>query len=84
MQRYEKIHEPISTYVFTREGRTKVKAFEWKGRIYKVDQNNLTTKARKGTTPVYLFSVSNESGSYKLRFDTDTLNWWLEEILWED
>ena len=83
-KRYEKIHEPVSTYVFSRQGRTKIKAFEWNGRIYQMTGDNLITRARKGTTPVYLFSVSNNKGAYKLRFDTDTLNWWLEEILWED
>jgi len=84
MNRYEKIHKPISTYVFSRKGLTKIKAFEWDGRIYHITGNNLVTRARKGTIPIYLFSVSNDSGSYKLRFDTDTLSWWLEEILWKD
>ncbi len=84
MSRYEPIHKPISVYIFSRRGRTKVKAFEWEGRIYKILANNLVTKARKGTVPVYLFAVSNENGAYRLRFDTDTLEWWLEEVLWEE
>lgn len=84
MKRYEKIHAPVSTYVFSRAGQTKIKAFEWEGRIYHITNNNLITSALKGTIPVYLFSVSNNKGSYKLRFDSDTLKWWLEEVLWED
>jgi hypothetical protein len=84
MNRYEPIHEQINTYVMTKNGQPIILAFQWKGCAYKITKNNLMTKAKKGNIPVYLFSVSNESGAYKLRFDTDTLHWWLEEILWEE
>lgn len=79
---YEYIHQPINTYIHAQKGKFFIKAFEWEGSTYKITHNNLIAKAKKGTIPVYLFAVSNETAAFKLRFDTDTLNWWLEEITW--
>lgn len=83
MSQYEKVHEPVSTYIFAHKGRFKIKAFKWQGRIYRINSNNLMTMAQKGINTVYLFSVSNESGAFQLRFDTETLKWWLEEVMWD-
>lgn len=83
MYRYEHVHEPINIYFYTKNNKSYIRAFEWQNRIYKISRNNLITKALKGNKPVYLFSVSNDNGAYKLRFDTDSLAWWLEEIYWE-
>lgn len=65
-------------------GKTEIVGFRWQDTLYRMTANNLITRAQKGTIPIYLFSVSNNSGAYQLRFETDTLDWFLEEIIWKD
>ena len=84
MKRYEKVHEKINVLTIYKSGKTKIVGFRWEDDLYKITSNNLTTRAQKGTAPVYLFSISNSKGAYQLRFETDTLDWFLEEIIWED
>jgi len=84
MHRYEKVHKPIDIFFYTCAGKHFIKAFKWQNKTYKITHTNLITKAYKGTYPVYLFSVSNSLGAYKIRLDTNNFNWFLEEIYWED
>ncbi|MBD3280179.1 hypothetical protein GF389_01480 [Candidatus Dojkabacteria bacterium] len=84
MKRYEKVHEKINVLTLYKSQKTRIVGFRWQDRLYKIDGNNLITKAQKGTAPVYLFSVSNKKGAYQLRLETETLAWFLEEIIWED
>ncbi|MBN1331996.1 hypothetical protein JW978_03875 [Candidatus Dojkabacteria bacterium] len=84
MKRYEKVHEPVNVVVVYKAGKTRIEGFKWQNELYRISRNNLLTKAQKGSVPIYLFSVSNDKGAYQLRFETDTLDWFLEEIIWED
>lgn len=84
MRRYEYIHEPVDIWIQFERKKPSIRAFAWKDRLYKITSQNLTTRAKKGNTPVHLFSVSNDKGAFKLRLDSDTLSWWLEEIYWEN
>ena len=96
MSFYEKIQEPISVIaLFEEQHKPSIHKFSWKDRVYKVDEVNLINKMFKGQDVIYMFSVTahqantnpntprNDLGAYKLRFDTSTLGWWLEEIYWE-
>ena len=94
-KRYEKVHEKINVLVIYKSGgqtnmqtihsgMTEVVGFRWQDTLYRIKKNNLITSAQKGSIPIYLFSVSNDAGAYQLRFETDTLSWFLEEIIWED
>jgi len=84
MRRYEYIHDSIDVWVQFEKQKPQIRAFAWKNKLYKITSLNLITKASNGTVPVHLFSVSNNKGAFKIRLDTDTLSWWLEEIYWED
>ena len=45
---------------------------------------HLLMKAGKGRETVWLFSVSTEAAAFKLRFDSDSLEWFLEEMVWDE
>lgn len=79
---YEKVHEKVNVDVHFTKEKPRIHAFIWKNKVHAVSSINLITRARKGQIPVFLFSVSNGNGAYELRFDTDTLQWWLEQIYW--
>lgn len=78
--RYEYIHQPITVKGVFDSKMLKLESFIWNNHIYKVKEHCLISKASKGITPIWLYSVMTDDGSYKLRLDTDTLNWWLEEV----
>lgn len=78
--RYQKIHEPIKVATTSGERGISVRKFKWRDQVYQVTEQTLTAKAMRGADPVWLFSVLTDYGSYKLRLDTSTLHWWLEEI----
>ncbi len=80
---YEKIHQKVEVQVTFLPTHPRIKGFIWKNRQYPVSKINLITRARKGQIPVFLFSVSNDKGAYELRFDTDTLGWFLETVYWK-
>ena len=80
---YEKVHEKIKVRVDFKEQDPDIKGFVWKNKDYSVSRINLITRARKGQIPVFLFSVSNDAGAYELRFDTDTLQWFIEQVYWK-
>lgn len=80
---YEKIHEPIDVRIKTDHGKIFIEEFSWRGKNYIVRENCLTNKAARGRTPVWLFSVATDYGSYQLRLDTDRMSWVLEEVMSE-
>ena len=53
---------------------------KWKNRIYKIDKIGLHYTFREGRALFHIFSVSTNTLAMKLKLDTETLNWKLEEI----
>ena len=60
---------------------TKVKplAFRRNGRLYKIKKLNMVYHLKEGDQTIFRFFVSDEANSYQLRFETETLQWFLEE-----
>lgn len=81
---YDPIHEQISVKVEFNNHDLRIISFDWQGREHLVDKINLITKARKGRELVWVYYVSNSGGAYKLRYDTESVTWWLEEVTWEE
>jgi len=82
---YEEVHEQISvTASFPLKGKPAITSFIWRGKTYKILDVHLVSKARKGRECVWLFNVSTRSSAFKIRLDTDTLTWYLEELSWEE
>lgn len=52
----------------------------WRGRRYRVSQVGLHHTFREGRTLIHIFTVTDGSVSFRLRFDTETLYWKLLEI----
>jgi len=52
----------------------------WNGRSHNITQVGLHHLFREGKTLYHIFSVTAGTMFMKLKFDTDTLSWKLEEI----
>lgn len=82
---YQDIHEKCELTLELVPGkRPRPLNFVWRGRQHLVEEVSLVTKAKKGETPVWMIHVATSSGAYKIRFDTDTLEAWIEQIMWEE
>jgi hypothetical protein len=80
---YDSIHEKIQVTARFQPGkRPDIKSFTWKDKEHVVEQVTLVSKARKGREVVWLFNVATKTAAFKLRFDTDSLTWWLEQHTW--
>ncbi len=73
-------HDPISVLASFRGGEVKPVAFKWGGRDWQVKQVNLVSAARDGRAKLIYFSVSDEANAFKLQFNSETLEWALEEV----
>ena len=81
---YDHIHERINVSAYFEPFKVTITSFEWRDRYYQVKELHLTMKAGHGRDTVWLFSVSTESAAFKLRFDSDSLEWFLEEMVWDE
>ena len=77
-----KISEPVSVNLAydATKNTAYPKAIVWKNRLYAVRKVGLAHKFRKGRTLYHVFSVISGNTFLRLIFDTENLNWRLEEI----
>lgn len=54
-------------------------AFRRAGRLYKNLKLNMVYHLREGEKTIFRFFVSDAANSYQLRFDTETLEWFIED-----
>jgi hypothetical protein len=52
----------------------------WRGRQYKMNKVGLHYMQMEGRTRMHLFSVTDGTSYFKLKFDTETLGWKLLEV----
>ena len=52
---------------------------KWRNRVHKIEKVGLHYTFREGRVLYHIFSVATKTLCMKLRFDTETLNWKLEE-----
>lgn len=82
---YEPIHEKIAVAATFEPGsRPRIHQFVWQNRTYKIIRTTMVNKARRGRESVWLFHVTTETMAFKIRLDTDSLIWWLEELTWDE
>ncbi|MFW5702907.1 MAG: hypothetical protein ACOCXP_02985 [Candidatus Dojkabacteria bacterium] len=48
------------------------------GQVHQVNNSQFAHAIRRGREKVYIFSVLVGANNYRLRFETDTLKWYLE------
>ncbi len=78
----EIINEKVSVItVYDRSRGTVIpQKIKWQGRIYDIGKIGYHHKVKEGNKLFHIFSVCNETIAFKLRLDTDTLQWVLEEV----
>ena len=74
------ILEPINVWVLFKGASIEPWCFFWHSRQIKVDKINLVHSSKEGSNIFYHFSVSSGGNFYRLKFDTDKLNWTLEAV----
>jgi hypothetical protein len=52
----------------------------WQGRTYTFTQLAYHHKQRYGRTVMHIFHLTDGSKDFRLRFDTEDLTWFLEEV----
>lgn len=52
----------------------------WQGRVYKINKLGLHHTQRAGRILHHIFSVTDGNTFFRLNFNTETLDWILEEI----
>jgi hypothetical protein len=80
---FEQIDEPIKVLTSFDKGVITPHRFRWKNRTIDITKINLIHRVKDGSVLCYLFSVSNETSSYKLKFNASTMRWSLEQIYQE-
>ncbi len=74
------LSESIDVWVFFKKGQFQPHIFFWKDRRIEIEKINLVHTTRNGLVNAYHFSVSSGGNFYRLGFDTEELNWFLEAI----
>jgi hypothetical protein len=59
------------------------KKMRWQGRDYTMSQFAYHHRVREGRNIMHIFHVSDGEQDYRLRLDTETLHWTLEEVCGE-
>ncbi len=78
----EVINEKVSVVtVFDRQsGVVMPKRLKWQGKYYEIETLGYHHTVRAGRKLLHIFSVANSALAFRLRFDTETLHWFLEEV----
>ncbi len=78
----EIIQEKVSVLtVYDRSnGLVMPKKMKWQGRLYNIDKIGYHHKVKEGNKLIHIFSVCNQTLAFRLRLDTETLQWTLEEV----
>lgn len=76
------INEPISVVAIYDRVRNDVTPWriKWQNRIYTISQIGYHHTVREGRSLLHIFSVTDGNTAFRLKHDTETLGWTLEEI----
>ena len=79
---YDHINETVEVLVDFRWPRVKPTLIRWNNRNYPIESVNFVHNAKEGTTRMFYFTVSDtgQANTFKLRFNTESLEWRLLEI----
>jgi hypothetical protein len=76
------INEKVSviTLYNHQTNRVSPKKIKWNGKIYPINLIGYHHRYQEGNKLIHIFSVSNRNLFFRLKFDTQNLEWILEEI----
>ncbi len=77
---HELLNDPIDVEVSFKDNRIFPRLIRWNERDYPIKNINLVHTAREGTKRVFYFSVSDLANYFKLRLDSEYLEWRLVEV----
>ena len=76
----ELINEPVDVVVSFAQNRVAPRRMRWNRRDYDIKTINLVHTAHEGAKKIFYFSVSDLTNYFKLRLDTENLEWRLVEL----
>ena len=78
----ESINESISVALWSNHTTNKILPYSiyWQGRRYQITTVGLHHMIREGRVLIHMFSVTDGTTFFKLRFNTETLGWKLLEV----
>jgi hypothetical protein len=78
----ESINEKVSviTHYDRNSGQVMPKKMRWQGRDYLLTELTYRYKKREGRNIVHVFHVTDGSMDFKLRLNSENLDWTLEEV----
>lgn len=77
---HQKYNDPVDVLASFCGTKAVPHALKWNRRRYNIDKVNLVHVAQEGRGKVFYFSVSDKLNFFKLRFDTNNLEWRLLEL----
>lgn len=81
----ETLQEPVSVHSFSNATtkRSGPVTLIWNGKTYRITNIGLHHTVREGRVLYHIFSVTDGSTYFKLKYDTETLRWKLLEVATE-
>lgn len=76
----QKIKEPVSVTLFFGLKELMPKSLIWRGRFYPITKLGLHHSYREGRTLYHIFSFVSHTLFFRLKLNTESLTWKLEEI----
>lgn len=78
----EVLHEKVSVISVynSSNGTIMPRKIQWHGREYTINKLGYHHKFREGRTLIHIFHVTDGMTAFRLRFDTESLHWTLEEV----
>ena len=80
MSEYQTIHEKISIVGVYANGHFIPKKFRWGERVLRIDQITLQSDVKDGGIRQRFISVMVNNEVYRLCFNRETEDWWVEEV----
>ena len=77
---YQKYNDPVDVLASFAGNRAVPHAMKWGNKRYPITKVNLVHIANEGVGKSYYFSVSDATNFFKLKFDTNNLEWRLMEL----
>ncbi len=77
----EKIREPIRVLAGFGGGQAKPISFRWRGRTYQIGKINARWVDRQADNYSLHYSVQAGAETYYIRFCSQEVQWWLDEVI---
>ncbi len=76
----EPVNDPVEMIVSYKHGRSMPLIMNWKNHSYRFTKLGFWHTVHDGHKLLHIFNVADETMSYRLEFDSRSLNWMLKEV----